>query len=65
MTSLYIGIVTGAIGMAYLVYGRRQAKFVPAICGVLLCAYPYFLDSILWLCVVGVALAVVPFLYDF
>ena len=64
-TALAIGIVAGALGMGYLVYGRRQAKFMPAICGALLCAYPYFIDSVVWLCVVGAALAVAPFLVDF
>ena len=65
MTGIYIGIVAGAVGMGYLVYGRRQAKFAPAICGVLLCVYPYFFDSVIWLCVVGAGLAVAPFLLDF
>jgi hypothetical protein len=58
------GVVAGAIGLGYLVYGRRQAKFMPAIAGILLCAYPYFVDSVLWLSVVGVILVAAPFLID-
>ncbi len=65
MTSIVFGIFAGAVGMGYLVYGRRQAKFVPAIAGILLCVYPYFLDSVLWLSVVGALLVAAPFVIDF
>ena len=65
MTTLLIGIFTGALGVAYIVYGRRQTKFAPLISGVLLCAYPYFIDSVTWLVVVGALLLAVPFVVDF
>ena len=65
MNSLFFGIVAGAVGMGYIVYGRRQVKFVPAIAGILLCVYPYFIDSVLWLSIVGAALVIAPFLIDF
>ncbi len=64
MAHFFIGIVTGALGFAYIVYGRRQARFAPLLCGVALCAYPYFIDSILGLWLVGVLLAAVPFIVD-
>ncbi len=62
---LFVGLVAGAFGMAYFVYGKRQTKFVPMIAGILLCVYPYFIDSLLWLCIVGGALLVAPFVIDF
>jgi len=65
VTSFVIGFFTGAIGVAYIVYGRRQTKFVPLISGVLLCAYSYFIDSWIWLCVVGALLMAAPFILDF
>ncbi len=65
MSNLFFGIIAGAIGVAYLVYGRRQTKFVPVIAGVLLCVYPYFVQSWLWLGVVGALLLVAPFVLDF
>jgi len=65
MASLLIGMITGALGVAYIVYGRRQTKFVPLIAGVALCAYSYFIDSWVWLCVIGVLLAGAPFVIDF
>jgi hypothetical protein len=63
ITSL-IGIVTGVLGLAYIVYGRRQTRFAPPIAGVFLCAYPYFIDSLVWLCVVGALLLAAPFVID-
>ena len=34
------------------------------VAGVLLCVCPYFIDSLLWLCVVGALLLAAPFLID-
>jgi hypothetical protein len=65
MNSLLIGVLTGAIGMGYFIYGKRQTKFVPLIAGMMLCVYPYFITSVLWLCVVGALLMAAPFLIDF
>jgi hypothetical protein len=65
MGSLFFGIFAGAIGVAYLVYGRRQTKLVPVIAGLLLCIYPYFVESWLWLGVVGALLLAAPFVFDF
>jgi predicted cobalt transporter CbtA len=62
---LFIGIIAGAFGVAYFMYGKRQAKLVAMISGAALCIYPYFFDSVLWLIVVGVALLAAPFLIDF
>ena len=65
LTNIWVGIITGAIGMAYIVYGRKQVRFAPAIAGILLCAYPYFVDGLLWLCLVGAVLVIAPFFIDF
>ena len=65
MNSFIIGIFAGAIGMGYFIYGKRQAKFAPMIAGVLLCIYPYFTESLLWLSTIGALLLVAPLLIDF
>jgi hypothetical protein len=62
---LLIGFVAGVFGVAYFVYGKKQVKFTPMICGVFLCVYPYFFDSVLWLSVIGVALLAAPFFIDY
>ena len=65
MNELLVGLIAGAFGAAYFVYGKRQQKFAPMISGVLLCVYPYATDSLLWLCVSGAVLLAVPFVTDF
>ena len=62
--SLLVGLIAGVFGVAYFVYGKRTGKFTPMIVGVLLCIYPYFIDSLLWLIVVGVLLLAAPFVID-
>ncbi|HKU87290.1 MAG TPA: amino acid transport protein [Casimicrobiaceae bacterium] len=63
--SLAIGILTGAIGLAYFVYGKRQARFAPLLAGLALCVYPYFVDSVPWSLMIGAALTAAPFFLDF
>ena len=65
MNSLWVSVVAGAIGMGYFIYGKRQAKYVPMISGVLLCVYPYFVESLLALSVIGLLLIAAPFLIDY
>ena len=65
MNSLWIGVVAGAIGMGYFIYGKRQAKYVPMIAGAVLCVYPYFVESLLALSVIGLLLVAAPFLIDY
>ena len=62
---LLIGMFAGVIGVAYFVYGKRQTKVTPMIAGVLLCIYPYFFESVLWLVVVGLLLLAAPFVIDY
>jgi hypothetical protein len=62
--TLFVGLVAGVFGTAYFVYGKRQTKITPMIAGVMLCIYPYFIDSLLWLCVVGGVLLIAPFAID-
>ncbi len=61
METFVVGLFAGVFGMAYFVYGKRTMKYVPMIAGVALCVYPYFIDDLLWVCVVGVLLLAAPF----
>lgn len=60
-TTLFIGILAGAIGVGYFAYGKRQRMYVPMLAGVALMVYPYFLSSVWALVAVGVLLAALPF----
>ena len=55
----------GVFGVAYFVYGKKQAKLVPMVAGVLLCIYPYFIDGVVWLSIVGILLLAAPFVIDY
>jgi hypothetical protein len=65
VNSLIVGIIAGAVGAGYFVYGKRQTKVAPMLAGVLLRIYPYLTDNLFWLCVIGILLLVAPFLVDF
>ena len=62
---MLIGMLAGVFGVAYFVYGKRQAKLVPLVAGVVLCIYPYFIESVLWLSIVGILLLAAPFVIDY
>lgn len=62
-SSLLVSLVTGSIGMAYWVYGKKRHKSVMLWSGVALMVYPYFIEGILPSVLVGLALSGVPFFY--
>ncbi|MDB6063016.1 MAG: hypothetical protein JWM78_3119 [Verrucomicrobiaceae bacterium] len=64
MHSLFIGLIAGAFGTAYFVYGKRQGKGSTMLAGAALCIYPYFIDNLLWQCVVGALLLAAPFVVE-
>ena len=64
-SQLFIGIVAGAVGVAYFVYGKKESRFMPMLSGVALCVYPYFVSGVLWLCLIGAILLAAPFIVDF
>lgn len=65
MAQLIFGILAGALGLAYIAYGKRQTRLVPVVSGVILCIYPYFVEGWVWLSLVGAALLAAPFVIDF
>ena len=65
MNNLFVAIIAGAFGMAYFVYGKRQSKFVPVICGVLLCIFPYFTENLYAQAIIAAVLLAAPFVIDY
>jgi hypothetical protein len=59
--SLFAGILAGIVGGAYVLYGRKAGKLVPALCGVGLMIYPYFIDNVWLLLIIGAVLCGLPF----
>lgn len=58
--TLFVGMIAGAFGTGYFIYGKKQQKPVPMVCGVLLAVYPYFTDNVWVLLGVGLALCLAP-----
>ena len=61
--NLIVGIVTGAFGLAYFVYGKKQGKLLFMISGIALMGYPYLVGNGVALILVGLVLLGLPFLF--
>jgi hypothetical protein len=59
--SLALSFLFGLVGMAYFVYGKKQAEIVFMLAGGLLCFYPYFVPNLTVMVTVGLALMAAPF----
>ena len=59
---LFLSVVVGLIGSAYILYGRRQYEPWFIACGFALVAYPYFVSDTLITLLIGTVLALLPIL---
>jgi hypothetical protein len=55
------GLVFGSVGLGFFVYGKRQKAAVPAVCGLILMIFPYFVSSTGLLVSIGAALIAIPY----
>lgn len=60
MAALVWGMLFGAIGLGYFIYGKRQSAVLPLTCGIGLMVFPYFVTGTLWMLLVGGALMAAP-----
>jgi hypothetical protein len=60
-SSLLWGLLFGSIGLAFFIYGKRQRKVVPLICGLILMIFPYFVSNTILLVVLGGVLVALPY----
>lgn len=63
--SLLWGLLFGSIGFGFLLYGKNQKALVPALCGVVLMIFPYFIPSTLLMVAIGVVLIAIPWFIRF
>ncbi len=63
--SLLWGLLFGSIGLGFFIYGKNQKALVPALCGVVLMIFPYFISSTLPMVVIGLALIATPYFVRF
>jgi len=59
---LIAGMILGAFGMWYLVYGKNQGKIIALICGVVLTVFPFFVTDLYVIWGVGIFCIILPFL---
>ena len=55
------GLLFSAMGMSFFIYGRKQERAVPLVCGIVLMVYPCCVPSTIWLVVIGLMLCAVPY----
>jgi hypothetical protein len=62
---LFIGVVAGAVGAGYFVWGKKRERVSFIIAGVGLCLFPYTTDSLVLLILFGAGLAAYPFIVEY
>lgn len=55
------GVLFSSIGLGYFIYGRKQSRTIPLICGVVLMVYPYFMPNTVALVIIGAIFVAVPY----
>jgi len=60
-SSLLWGLIFGAFGFGFFVYGKKQQAIVPLLCGLALMIFPYFVSNVFLLVFIGVALMAIPY----
>lgn len=58
--TLLFGLLFGAIGSAYIVYGKRHFEPSYVVAGFALIVYPYFVSSALLTLLIGIVLILLP-----
>ncbi|WP_410210781.1 amino acid transport protein [Aquirhabdus sp.] len=59
--ALLWGVLFGAIGLGFFVYGRKQSAVIPLICGILLMVFPYFVSNSYLIVGIGTVLMAIPY----
>ena len=58
--SLIWGILFGSFGLAYFIYGKKQKKILPLLCGLGLMLFPYFVTNVTLIVIIGILLVIMP-----
>jgi hypothetical protein len=59
--SILWSLLFSSIGLGFFIYGRKQQRLVPLMCGLLLMVYPYFVPNTPLLVAIGAALVATPY----
>ena len=58
--TLFFGLLFGAIGSGFLIYGKREHDVMSLIIGFLLAIYPYFFSDPVVILLIGTVLIAIP-----
>jgi hypothetical protein len=56
------GVLFGAIGLGFFVYGKKQKAIIPVLSGIGLMVFPYFISNTVILVITGIILSALPFI---
>jgi hypothetical protein len=59
--SLLWGVLFSSIGLGYFIYGRKQQKLVPLLCGIGLMGFTFFVSNVWALAAIGIVLMALPY----
>jgi hypothetical protein len=57
-----LSVLFGALGVGFLMYGKKAGRLVPIVAGLALMVIPYFIPNTIILLVVCAGLTAMPFL---
>jgi len=60
-SQLIWGMVFGAMGFGFFLYGKKQKAVVPLTTGIALIIFPYFIPNVYILVLVGAFLVALPY----
>lgn len=62
-STLFAGIIFGAIGFVSFIYGKKQSEYKLMLIGVALMVYPYFVPGAILQWIVGALLTLMIFIF--
>lgn len=60
METMVAQVIWGSIGFSYIMYSRKQKESIPLIVGIIICATPYILNSMLIISIINIILMFYP-----
>jgi hypothetical protein len=59
--TLFWGMVFGSVGFGYFIYGKKQGRAAPLLCGIVLMLYSWFVDNAWATIGIGAVLMAIPY----
>ena len=59
---LFLGLIISSIGLGYFIYGKKMQESRFLYIGLAMMIYPYFFSNIIIMLVIGIILALNPFI---